>query len=461
MYFGIFFLGLIWEGLRRFVWRLDAPSEVQRTPRAWVGVVTAFALAVAFSAQLAVIDYMGMHQIASPCWLHLPMPVVADLTEDSGGPAQIVPSFLLVALALIQSALLAVLFGALRTQPSRKVAWTVAAVAVATLTAAVLAPALTSPDPFLYLMYAKLGFGAFAPAPHAVSLPELPLAQWCTQRVLPSAYGPGFILYIQALVGWLHSPVAAVTLMRVANAGWFILLLWLLRAAGLSPALLAVTALNPALLFQYVANPHNDIIACTFVVAAIVIAQRSVLAGSLLVICAALVKLPFALVGCLIFVRLRSSSVRVAAAAATIAAAVGISYVLAGPKYFAGLSFYSHLLAADADGFAWLAALVAIGAVGAALFWRRFIFVAAYAFPALPIVELAPWYAIWSLPYALMERTSLDRFLVLMPLMLMLMEPGIARSAQLSLYVAVTAAIAAGMLRDLGRVRRRRVEKET
>ncbi|HTV74718.1 MAG TPA: hypothetical protein VME66_13560 [Candidatus Acidoferrales bacterium] len=454
MYFGIFFLALIWEGLRRLVWRLRVPPSLQGG-RSWPVAVTACTLVAAFIAQLAVITYMAAHQIASPCWYNFPIPVVADLAENSGGPAQVFPCFLLVALAAAQSGLLLLLVRALRARPpSTSETRIIGAAVVVAVAAAVAAPAMTSSDPYLYLMYAKLGFAAFAPQPHAVNLPELPLAQWCTRRVLPSAYGPGFVWYIGALAGRLHSPVIAVLVMRFANVLWFGLLLWLLRSLGLSPALLAVTALNPALLFQYVANPHNDIIVCTLVVGAVVLAQRSCVAGALLVVVAALFKLPFVLIGCLIFVRLPSRMQRLVAASLTIASAIGLSYLIAGAKYFAGLTFYSRLLAPDADGIQWLAAVVALGAIGVALLRRQFGFAAIYAFPALPIVELAPWYAIWSLPYALIERTSLDRFLVLMPLMLMLMDAGISRAAQLTLYGVFAVAIAAGMMRDIARTRR-------
>ncbi|HEY0798578.1 MAG TPA: hypothetical protein VGD50_05480, partial [Candidatus Baltobacteraceae bacterium] len=268
-------------------------------------------------------------------------------------------------------------------------------------------------------------------------------------------YGPGFIVYIKLLVGGLHSPIGSITLMRTANAAWFLLLLALLRAAGVGAAALCLAALNPAILFAYVANPHNDLIACTLVIAALAVAVRLPLLAAVIVVAASLVKLPFAVIGCLAFTQLRSVTARACASIATVAAGVGASYILAGPAYFQGLSYYSHLLAHDGDGAQWLATVIALGALAAAVLLRRYGQVTAYALPALPVVELEPWYAIWSLPYAVCERTHLHRFLILLPVMLALMETGIAQAAQLTLYGLIVAAIGAGMIRDMRRAQHR------
>lgn len=420
------------------------------------GVVplAALGLLLTFALQLTVVAYVAHHQTVSACWKNFPIPVVGDFTEKTGGPALIGPSFVLAGIAAAQSAFLALLFVALRGNPSSLANRIVMYTCFIGVAEALLAPAMTSSDPFLYLTYSKLSFASFAAQPHAVVVPDLPLASWCARFVLPSAYGPAFILYLQALLSAAHSPIISVEFMRVANAVWFAILLALLRAAGFSRTTVSLAALNPGLLFQYIANAHNDIIACTLVIAGIVLVRRSVLLAMGAVLLAALFKLPFALIGALVFVPLASRVQRLTAAMLTIAASVGVSYLLGGPRYFEGLSFYAHLLAPGAGGLQRPAVAVALVAIGVALWWQRYSGAATYAFPALPIVELIPWYAIWALPYAVREHDHLDRFLILMPIMLLLMESGIAKSAQLCAYGLVVLAITVGIIAEI-RSRRR------
>jgi len=73
-----------------------------------------------------------------------------------------------------------------------------------------------------------------------------------------------------------------------------------------------------------------------------IVVRRSLMFGALLVVVAALFKLPFVVIGLLAFAHLRSLWQRLAAATLTLGAALIVSYRLGGPHYFATLAFYNH-----------------------------------------------------------------------------------------------------------------------
>jgi hypothetical protein len=455
MYVGVFLLLSIWEAVRFRFNISERPAPAPRPAHPLLIPAAAAGLLLLFTAQLWTVAFMAHRQIAPTCWLHLPIPVVADLGEDTGGPAQPMPGFLLGLIAAAQSFLLFLMYRARESAQHPLLRIVIPCVCAVACAEAIFAPAMTSPDVYYYITYAHLGFASFSAQPQAVTLPGLPLADWCEQRVLPSAYGPAFIAYMHFLPP--GSPVAQILMIRAANTLWFLALLVALAAAGAPAGVVRLAALNPILLFQYVASPHNDLIATVLVVAGVALAARRPLAASIAVIAAALFKLSFALTGMLIFTRLPTLRARVGAAAATCIASLALSYLFAGPKYFAGLAYFDKLLAPEANRLQYIAFLGALAAVAYALLRQGFSRSAVYAFPALRVQAIFPWYAIWPLPYALLADAQAQKpatsflasFLILMPIMAFLMETGIARSVQMTAFVIVAAGIIAAILRDM------------
>jgi hypothetical protein len=387
--------------------------------------------------------------------MHLPIPVVADLGETTGGPGLPFTSFLLVGIAAIQSFLLWLIFSARKEKRHERAGTIVVGCACAvTLLAAFFTPAMTSPDAVIYTTYAELGFSSFVKEPHVVVLKNIPIEQLCQRRVLPSAYGPAFIAYLKLFSVFSHSVPAQVMLLRVGNAAWFLLLLCALRAAGAPRIALSLAALNPVLIFQYVANAHNDLIGALFVVAGAALVKRFPLAAVCAIIIAAQVKLSFALIGLLIFTELALTIRRLAWAGATFCASLLTSYIFAGRQYFESIWYYDRLLAPTADPLQYVVAACAVFALARALFQQRYDPIMAYAFPTLRMQTFFPWYAIWALPYALLEKRRLSAFLILMPIMAVLMESGLAKNAQLLVYVITCIAIGTHIVFDL-RMRRR------
>jgi hypothetical protein len=462
MYFGVYLLGLVWDIVRRRTGSARSPIAFDSTERhatlswlrqhTWIAIAAAAGILGLFTAQILTVAFMAHHQIAPACWRRLPLPVVADLGEDNGGPAQFLPSLAIVAIAAAQSALLALIFFVYRKRPFDPVFAAVAAcVCVVGAIEAIFAPAMTSGDVYTYLVYSRLGFAAFQSQPQIAVLQGLPTLDWCMHRVMPSAYGPAFIAYAK-LFASTSTPISQISVFRTANAVWFLALLGLLRAARIPWLLVTLAAVNPFFWFQSIVNPHNDIIGTVFVVAALALAPFSAALAAILVVIAALVKLSFALIGVFVFVQ-RSATRRFTFAALSFAAAIALSFAWAGPHYFESITFYDRLLAPDADPLQYGVLAVAVWATFSAVFLGRYRQVYTYTLPALRIQTFFPWYAIWSLPYAIRERTHLAAFLILLPVMALLMETGIAKGAQLIAYATVVVAITLGMLRDISAAR--------
>src|SRR5690348_2229566 len=107
-----------------------------------------------FTGQLVTIDFIAHHQSANACFMHLPVPVVADFTQNSGGAAMLVPGAILALLAALQTSLLVIMFIAASQRPPQRIEWLVTLIAFAcAIGAAIGAPAMTSTDPFLYFSY--------------------------------------------------------------------------------------------------------------------------------------------------------------------------------------------------------------------------------------------------------------------------------------------------------------------
>lgn len=440
---------LAWQILR---WRFGkaAPPAPPRLGAPWLVPVCACASAALFIAQLWTIAFVASHQTAPHCLAHLPISVVADLGPTIGGEAMPIPGAALMSLAIMQSLLLACVCLASERRKPGIWEWRVVSLAVfCSMIAALFAPAMTSTDPYLYFSYAKAGFGSFASAPHPAVIPDFPLTAWlCGPHLLsPSAYGPGFIAYVHALIGNVHDVTTAILMLRAANIAWVILAIALMRKMNVPAATLAIFALNPAVLNQYVTNAHNDLIPITLIVAAAALA--SVPFGIAAVAAAGLVKLPFLVVGAISFAYESSVLRRILAATTALSLGFGASYLLAGSTYFAGLAWYRHLLLLTGNPVQIVLTIAVVAFLAIAVLRNRYAGFGAFAFPGLAVLEIQPWYALWGLPYALLQRSYLAVFLAALPVCAFLMDDSVPPGLQKALFVVVLVLVAALIARDL------------
>jgi hypothetical protein len=442
MYFIAYFLLQAWEVSRsRFPLRKGKVCSISLSPPVWSIPWIMFTMFMLFTMQLTTVAFMAHHQNASPCWLRLPIPAVSDLQANNGNPAQSMPGFILVVIAMMQTCLLLLLHLAQCNAADRRLTILSYVICAAMIIEAIIAPAMTSSDAYYYLAYAKLGFASYSAQPQLLPVHAPPFTDWCIHSLAPSAYGPAFIAYLQLVLAVPHAPIAQLLTLRALNALWFLALLALLRCAGASSDILLISALNPVLLFQYIANPHNDIIAVVLTVFGMVTIAFSPIISALAVIGAASVKLSFALIGALVFTRLSSAWKRLGAAACTFFLAIFCSYLFAGPTYFASFAYYAHSLSSHTNFLQYIVAVIAVAASFLALLSNRYGFTGLYALPTLRVQTLFPWYALWSLPYALCEKRLLPPFFILMPIVSVLMETTIPQSSKLILYFFVSVAI--------------------
>ncbi len=460
MYIGVVLLALMWVAIRKIYRVPEPPARRSSAGPAATAIAAVAAIPLLFAIQLWTVAFMAQHQITF-CVQHIPFQVVADFNETSGGEAQLWPSLALLAIAAMQTGLLFLIDRDWDRAPQSLLAIAVPFACAILLIEGLLAPAMTSSDSYSYIAYARLGIAA-SYVPHFQPLSAgQHFFTWCLKGYFPAAYGPGFVAYVGAILANTHSTQSSILILRATNAAWLIALIALVRLSGAPRKTVALLALNSAFFFQYVTNAHNDILPVVLVVAGILLARRSVVAGALLVIAASLFKIPFAAIGSLAFVRLAPSLRRLAIAALTVVASFGLSYAIGGQKYFATLAFHSRIMASGADRLEIVLTIVALLAIAYALVCQRFHWALSFTMPALAVEILQPWYVAWSLPYALVESEHLSTFLILAPFATLLMEDGISRAALLSGYALTCAIIAVGIFRDVRFARSRREAGET
>ena len=304
-------------------------SRTPRTPRlpnfAWVAL-----LVVSYAVQLGVVRYAALNQPGMPDWrLTMPIPVV----DDRGLPTangDIVTAVMLVLAALQSYALLALY----RAQTlSRPLLWIGCGVLLAL---SLFAPALMSFDMYGYVRGAVLGVASYTPADIPFSGDYHILNLWFDGPIY-TLYGPLWIAMAQAVTVAAPTFFAKLVSFRVLGVFLYVAFLAGLRACGVKPRMMAVAALNPGLMLEYVANAHNDFIAIVVLVFAAALVRARPLIGLGLIAVAGLVKLPYAIFGLPLLSRIRPVWMRYAGAAAMLAVVVAISWIGGGAAYFSTL----------------------------------------------------------------------------------------------------------------------------
>jgi hypothetical protein len=371
-------------------------------------------LCLAFAGQLAVIHRLSGNQEYLPGLPPIPLVPLDLYVPDWDGA-------LLLLLAGVQCIALASIYRTLRNRTIGPGASAVLAATCLTLFAvAFTTRSTTSADIYLYVGLAHLGAAAYSP-------PDTPLAgefasinrMW-GRPLYPSAYGPVWVLLSSAIVHLGSSLAAQLAIFRTLGAlalGVCIRVLFALRVA---PAVIALFALNPALVEQFVANGHNDLIPLAFTLGALVAARRGALAVAVLFVAAAgASKLPFALIGCLVFTGIADLRRRIVASAAAVALALAVTVAGSSGRYFTTAATIAHVTFGHPADLATklsyaAAAAAALAALAVAIVWRRFNPLAAWSLATLSIV-IYPWYLAWCVPYALIEGSFFPQFLIALP----------------------------------------------
>jgi hypothetical protein len=409
--------------------RGQLPSRAPRTPTLapWLWIV---ALIVTYALQLFAIRYAATHLTNSVAWrLAMPFPV-ADV--DMLHPDAVAAIY--VACAALQSYALLALY---RCRPSlRAIAWGTAVLAAMSLCV----PALSSFDAYGYVHNAILGLRSYTP-PAQPFLGEYHVIDLWFGKPTATLYGPLWLAIDRLVTASAPTLLTKIVALRVFNGLLYAAAIALLRGLGMPRRILVVVALNPAMMFQIIANVHNDIIAIDLLLGAAALARTRTAAASGLFAVAGLVKLPYLALGLPVFSAVRSVPYRVVAIVAGIAVTLTLSWFGGGAGYVASLA--GHASSAHVAA-VWrvVPAAIALAALVAALFGARRYIAALWFIPAIGAFELPwitasgqafsvpwilPWYFIWGLPYALNRHRILGFLTVGFPLMAAIAAPEVLR----------------------------------
>jgi hypothetical protein len=405
------------------------PARAPRTPALppWVWIAE---LIFTYAVQLGAIRYAATHLTSAVAWrLTMPFPV-ADV--DMLHPDAVAAIY--VACAAAQSYALLALY---RCRPSLRAIATGSAV-LAAMSLAV--PALSSFDAYGYVHDAILGLQSYTP-PARPFQGEFHVIDLWFGKPSPTLYGPLWLAIDRIVTAAAPNLVTKIAALRVFNALLYAALIAILRGLGAPRRILTVIALNPAMLFQFVANVHNDIIVIDLLLGAATLARTRTAAASGLFAVAGLVKLPYLALGLPVFSATRQLPRRLVAIAAGIAAAAAVSWFAGGSGYVAVLT---HHASPAHVAIAWrlIPAGIALAALVAALFGARRYIAALWFIPSIGAFELPwatasgqafaipwilPWYFVWGLPYALNRHRILGFLAVSFPLLAAVVAPEVLR----------------------------------
>jgi hypothetical protein len=248
---------------------------------------------------------------------------------------------------------------------------------------------------------------------------------WWHVPVPAATYGPLWMAVARMVTEFAPTLLLKMSALRLLGAALLGALVALLRAYGVPARILAVVAVNPALYFEFVLNAHNDLLPAAIIVAAAVVAPAWPALAAPLIAAAALIKAPFVLLGLPVLTRVREGSARLASAIGAVALAVAASWFAGGRAYLSALTHYASASGLENAVHA-LVILAALAALASAVAGARRLRTAVWLLPILAVYT-APWYALWSLPYALAARRMLTYLAVWLPFVSWLIEPSFAR----------------------------------
>jgi hypothetical protein len=402
-----------------FEMRGALPSRGLRTPPLppWIWVA---GIVSSYTVQLALVWFGATHATPLPDWrLHMPLPVLFTGTADIDA----VSAVFLAAGALQSYAMLALY----RSRPSRRLVFAGFGMLAAL---SITAPALASFDSYLYARASVIGTLAWAP-PASASAGEYHVVDLWFRKTggayLP--YGPLWICIVRIVCALPQSILCKVVTLRASGALLVVALIASMRAAGLPRRLLVVAGLNPAIMFEFVANAHNDIIPVVILTIASAIMQRHRVAAFGLLAVAGLVKLPYLALGLPIFARVSPPLRRYLGCALAVAGSLTLSWFGGGETYLHALR--GHATASRHQDILHLIPVAcALVVLGIALAGGRRLISAVWLFPAIGAVGIPlifPWYAIWGFPYAIARHRIIGALLVLFPFATALMLPEFMR----------------------------------
>jgi hypothetical protein len=289
--------------------------------------------------------------------------------------------------------------------------------------AALLTTNSRSADLYGYVAYGQLGWAAYAPpnVPFTGSFAELngPIAAaW--NRLEPAPYGPLFLGFDCLIAGHASSFAHARIELRLVNVAAIGVCLLAMRRLGFGVPVLAVFCLDPEVIFNFVADGHNDILAVAPILGAMALYRRNRGIAILCALTAGAIKAPY-IVPALLVASVEESRARRLWVAAAILVGTLLVSAAGGPAYLAAVTWHGTTNALVQPGLQrflhGLAALAVLVIVTVAVCFRRTLWPGALLFPEL-FAAGYPWYVLSGLPYAVAQRRGLAAFLILLPVLM-------------------------------------------
>lgn len=409
-------------------------------------------LVATFVAQLETIARASREQVPFPAYLHgLPLVPILDRAPLFGhtSAAASIAAWLF---ALFETLELAALAALLRGRTLRAVdSCIVAAGSLGLVVAAFTTRGLTSADMYAYMGYARLGVHAYDPPAAGFVGPLAAVNGLWGVPLVPCAYGPLWVAVVHLILAPFASLASQAIALRALGACSFFALVAGVAALRAGPLVIALVALNPALVEQFVADGHNDGIAIALALAAVALGRRHPPFAIALAAAASLVKLPFVLIGALAFAAEPKLGRRIACVAGTLATAGIASIVIGGHPYARAIARTADAYGSHTSG-ALDAAHIAVAAVAAAativaVVTARFGWQAAWSFAGLART-LFPWYVGWGIPYAILAGRRAWIYLASLPLLADLAATNFSDAVPRDVTLCAFVVLAALCIRD-------------
>lgn len=312
-----------------------------------------------------------------------------------------------LAIASVQCiALVAVFFALHGRTVSRGALVAIGASSLAMVAIALAVP--TSGDAWAYVGYAILPHfhDAYNPPNIAFHGDFKTVNDFIGKPITPCVYGPFWLLYDRLMVHWVPTLAVGVAVIKAFAAVTFVALLVVLRRLGVPLAMLAMVAVNPALIIDAVWAAHNDFVATLLCLTAMLaLGGRRIVVAIALVAAAILIKITFAVVALVIFGR-APARVRVFALAASLGLAALVLALAGGRDYLHALTLVGGHTWQNPGRFGYVHVLSGVIAVclAAVAFLRGKRYPSlAWTFVALS-TALYSWYLAWALPYLARSR---------------------------------------------------------
>jgi hypothetical protein len=282
-----------------------------------------------------------------------------------------------------------------------------------------------SADMYLYVGLAQATPSAYHPGTIAFAGDVGAINRLWGLPLMPSAYGPLWLALSKAALAFAPTLAEKLITLRVLGLSAVALCTYTLWLLGVPRIVIMLFALNPAVYELFVVEAHNDLTGVVLILAAAVVRPRSRIAALALCAAAGAIKLPFILIGMLVFASETTLAKRVSYALLSAVLSVVISFSWAGPWYPWALKRVQELggnMGPPLEFVVHVAiAAFVVGAIFVAVTRRRFVIGAPWAMPALGPIPL-PHYLAWSLPAVFLDPKPKWAFLATMPLMAFLLD---------------------------------------